>query len=155
MYKIIGADGQEYGPVSVDQLRQWIAEGRINLQTRAQAAGSTDWKALGQFPEFAAQGGATLPPPPTPAMQPRPQISTYLVPAILTTIFCCLPFGIAAIVFAAQVNTKLAAGDIAGAQESARKAKMWCWLSFGGGLLVMIIWFVIAAVTGFSSVKHF
>ena len=149
MYKIIGADGQEYGPVSIDQLRQWIAEGRVNLQTRAQAADTTEWKTLGQFPDFAA--GSTPPPVYTPQSfaQPQPKISNYLVPAILSTIFCCLPFGIAAIVFAAQVNTKLAAGDVAGAQESARKAKMWCWLSFGIGIVVMIIWFGIAAMTGF------
>jgi hypothetical protein len=155
MYKIIGADGQEYGPVSTEQLRQWIAEGRVNLQTRAQAAGTTEWKALGQYPEFAVPGAVPPPAPGAYAAQPRPQISNHLVPAILTTIFCCLPFGIAAIVFAAQVNTKLAAGDIAGAQESARKAKMWSWLSFGVGIVVMIIWFVIAAATGFSSVSHY
>ena len=42
--------------------------------------------------------------------------------AILSTLFCCLPLGIASIVFAAQVNSKYAAGDIAGAQDSSEKA---------------------------------
>jgi t-SNARE complex subunit (syntaxin) len=51
-----------------------------------------------------------------------------------------------AIVFAAQVNTKLAAGDIAGAQESARNARMWTWIAFGCGIVLCIIY----AIWGFS-----
>jgi uncharacterized membrane protein len=58
MYKIIGADGNEYGPVTADQLRQWIAEGRANAQTKVQAEGSTDWKPLMDFPEFAGTSAA-------------------------------------------------------------------------------------------------
>ena len=50
-------------------------------------------------------------------------IPNYLLPSILVTIFCCLPLGIAAIIFAAQVNGKVAAGDIAGAQSSSRTAR--------------------------------
>ncbi len=62
MYKIIGADGQEYGPVTAEQIRQWIGEGRANAQTRAQAEGSTDWKPLGDFPDFADALAAKAPP---------------------------------------------------------------------------------------------
>jgi uncharacterized RDD family membrane protein YckC len=54
MFTIIGGDGQEYGPVSVQQLRSWISAGRANLDTRAKAAGSDEWQRLGDFPEFAA-----------------------------------------------------------------------------------------------------
>jgi hypothetical protein len=53
MYKVIGADGREYGPVSLDQLRQWLAEGRVNAQTRILAEGAADWKTLSELPEFA------------------------------------------------------------------------------------------------------
>jgi len=53
MYKIIGADLKEYGPVSADQLRQWITEGRVNGQTKVQAADSTEWKAMAEILEFA------------------------------------------------------------------------------------------------------
>jgi TM2 domain-containing membrane protein YozV len=52
MYKIIGADGKEYGPVSAELLRQWIQQGRVSPQTQACQEGSTDWKPLGNFPEF-------------------------------------------------------------------------------------------------------
>lgn len=73
MYRIIGADGREYGPITVEQLRQWIAEGRANAQTKILPEGTTEWKALGQFPEFfpaAAPGQPVGAPPPTPAPLP-------------------------------------------------------------------------------------
>ncbi len=69
-------------------------------------------------------------------------IPNYLVQAILSTMCCCLPFGIVAIIFAAQVNTKIAAGDIAGAMEASKKAKMWCWVSLGCGLAGMVLYAV-------------
>ena len=62
MYKIIGADQKEYGPVSIEQMRQWITEGRINAQTQAQAVGDTTWKSVSMFPEFAASFQASPPP---------------------------------------------------------------------------------------------
>lgn len=52
MFKIIGADGKEYGPISGDQIRQWIREGRANAQTRIQLEGRDDWTTLGEFSEF-------------------------------------------------------------------------------------------------------
>jgi hypothetical protein len=54
MYKIIGADQNEYGPVSADEMRRWMAEGRVNAQTLIQAEGQTDWRPLSSFPEFAS-----------------------------------------------------------------------------------------------------
>lgn len=53
MYKIIGANSAEYGPVSAEQLRQWINEGRVNAETLAQAAGETGWKPISTYPDFA------------------------------------------------------------------------------------------------------
>jgi hypothetical protein len=53
MYKIIGADQKEYGPISAEQLRAWIAEGRANGQTSVWSEGATEWKPLGSLPEFA------------------------------------------------------------------------------------------------------
>jgi uncharacterized membrane protein len=52
-YKIIGGDQKQYGPVADAELRQWIAEGRLNGQSLAQAEGSAEWKPLSAFPEFA------------------------------------------------------------------------------------------------------
>lgn len=68
MYKIIGADQQEYGPVPAEQIRQWIAEGRANGQTLIQPEGATEWRALATFPEFADVAAARAIPPLASAM---------------------------------------------------------------------------------------
>jgi TM2 domain-containing membrane protein YozV len=62
MYKIIGTDGRPYGPASVEEMRRWIAENRVNAQTPVQMEGSQEWKPLGSFSEFAS-GLKTVPPP--------------------------------------------------------------------------------------------
>lgn len=54
-------------------------------------------------------------------LPPGTTVQNYLVFAILTTVFCCLPAGIPAIVYAAQVNGKLQAGDWAGAQAASEQ----------------------------------
>jgi hypothetical protein len=54
MYRIIGADGRQYGPATADQIREWIAAGRADGQTLAQAEGTAEWKPLSTFPEFTA-----------------------------------------------------------------------------------------------------
>jgi hypothetical protein len=81
-------------------------------------------------------------------------IPNYLVQAILVTLCCCLPFGIVAIVYAAQVNSKLEAGDIAGAQESSRNAKMWCWIGFGCGLLAVLIWMGLFGIGALQQIQN-
>jgi len=70
-------------------------------------------------------------------------IPNYLVQAILVTICCCIPFGIVAIVYAAQVNTKLSVGDMAGARMSSENAKKWCWIALISGLVIQVIWFLV------------
>ena len=53
MYRIIGGDQREYGPVTADDLRRWIAEGRMSGQSLVQAEDSGEWKPLSAFVEFA------------------------------------------------------------------------------------------------------
>ncbi|HSS22721.1 MAG TPA: CD225/dispanin family protein [Pyrinomonadaceae bacterium] len=84
------------------------------------------------------------------APAPSQSVPNYLIPAILSTLFCCLPLGVVSIIFATQVNSKLAAGDTAGAMESSKKAKMFMFIAIGLGALSWIVgvvlWiFVIAA----------
>jgi hypothetical protein len=67
MYKIIGADQKEYGPVSVEQLRQWIAEGRVNAQTLVRPEGETEWRPVSAYPEFGQAAGASPSPTAAPA----------------------------------------------------------------------------------------
>jgi hypothetical protein len=89
---------------------------------------------------FAAPAGSPL------AMSPAAQINNYLVPAILVTLCCCLPGGVVAIIYAAQVNTKLQTGDVAGAEAAAKNAKMWCWIGLGGGVVVAVIYGLLSSV---------
>jgi uncharacterized membrane protein len=52
-YIIIGGDGKEYGPVSADDLRHWLAEGRLNSQSLAKAEGDAEFRPIAKYPEFA------------------------------------------------------------------------------------------------------
>lgn len=86
------------------------------------------------------------PPPRTHVVGPP----NHLVWAILATLFCCLPGGIVAIVYAAQVDSKFMAGDVAGAQYASDQAKLWCWISAGVVLAIIVgyLLLVMAAVIG-------
>ncbi|MGB9603071.1 MAG: DUF4339 domain-containing protein, partial [Limisphaerales bacterium] len=53
MYTLIGSDQKEYGPVSAEEVKRWILEGRVNEQTLAKSEATAEWKTLGEFPEFA------------------------------------------------------------------------------------------------------
>src|SRR6266481_2905273 len=88
------------------------------------------------------------------AQTPGVYVQNYLVFAILTTVLCCLPAGIPAIVYAAQVNGKLQAGDIAGAQLASKNAKMWCWISASAGLAVGVIWGILVALGTLSNLNR-
>ena len=104
MYKIIGADGQQYGPVSDEKLRQWIAEGRVNAQTQILADGATEWKLLGTLPEFGGHFPPPVPPTIRPPFYPVRKTNSYaiagLVFGILAILCCCKAlFGTLGIIF--------------------------------------------------------
>lgn len=78
-------------------------------------------------------------------------VPNYLVYAILVTLFCCLPFGIVGIVYAAQVNGKLAGGDYQGALAASKNAKTWTLVGFICGLVGAVLYalmMILAAVAG-------
>lgn len=74
-----------------------------------------------------------------PAAVPPPQIESHMLGAILSTLFCCLPFGIIAIIYAAQVSDLVAAGNYAAAAEKSAKAKNWIWAAIICNLLGWVI----------------
>ena len=89
------------------------------------------------------------------SVSPPQTVPNYLVWAILTTMLCCLPSGIASIVYAAQVNTKLAEGDTLGAIDSSNKAKMWAWISFGLGLAINVIGAILTVLSVMAGVAGY
>ena len=93
----------------------------------------------GGSPYGGGYGGAAGPPP-----------NNNLVWAILTTLFCCLPLGIVSIVYAAQVNGKWSAGDAAGAQASAAKARQFAIWSAVAGLVVIVLYIILVVAAGVS-----
>jgi hypothetical protein len=109
MYKIIGTDQKEYGPVSADELRQWIYQGRANAQSWAVAYPITsEWRALGSFSEFTAALAAATPnyfPPAAPYRRPRGRTNngmaiTGFVLSILSVPCCGLgAFSILGLIF--------------------------------------------------------
>lgn len=82
----------------------------------------------------------------TPLPQTPPK--NWLVESILVTLFCCLPFGVAGIVFASQVNSKFAAGDYNGAMQASRDAAKWTKIGFFVGLAVIAAYFIFAVIFG-------
>jgi interferon-induced transmembrane protein len=82
-------------------------------------------------------------PPPPPGTGTPANIPNYLIPSILVTLFCCLPVGLVSIIYAAQVNSKIAAGDIQGAMAASKNAKTWMFVAVGLGLVAIIIAIVV------------
>jgi hypothetical protein len=87
-------------------------------------------------------------------ISPPQQPKNWLAESILVTLFCCLPFGIAGIVNAAQVSSKFASGDYDGALRASQEAGKWTKISFWIGIGVIglyILFFVVLGVGGFMA----
>jgi hypothetical protein len=114
VYRIIGADGREYGPVSSAQLAAWKTEGRVNAETRTLPEGAAEWKPLGSLPEFSlwfakppapAGGPPAILPQVTPAQTTNGFAIASLVMGVISVtvgICCCygLPFNLLGLIFA-------------------------------------------------------
>ena len=89
------------------------------------------------------------PPPATPPA--TESVPNYLIPAILSAV-CCFPLGIISIIFAAQVNGKVASGDIQGAMDASKKAKLFSYIFLGLGILVWGCYLIFGVVIGGISI---
>ncbi len=115
MYKIIGADQKEYGPITAEQLRQWISEGRVNAQTRVQVGEAAEWKSMAEVPEFAAL--LPRPAPPLPALKVGMTVTTSggtnqmalwaLITGIMSVLCCCQILAPVSIVLGAVALSQL------------------------------------------------
>lgn len=116
-----------------------------------QPYGSTAGYAVPPYPAQPQYGAQPYYQPVAPAYY----VKNHLVWAILTTVLCFLPFGVVAIVYASQVDGKLARGDYNGAVHSSKRAKQWSWASLGAilafWLLYIIFWVVVIAAVGTTS----
>ena len=91
---------------------------------------------------------------PPPAAGAPDKVPNYLVPAILSAV-CCFPLGIISIIFAAQVNGKLTSGDVQGALDSSKKAKMFSYIFLGLGIVVWVCYLVFfVGIAGLSILSN-
>jgi hypothetical protein len=104
---------------------------------------ATPWNQAPQ-PDRTAQPARTAQP------QSRPAIQTYMIPAVLVTLLCFLPTGIAALVFASQVTAKLNSGDVAGAEKASSSARTWVIVSVVAGVVVWGLYAVLVAAASSS-----
>ena len=97
MYRIVGVDEKEYGPVPLEQLKQWVAQGRVNAQTRVQGPASPDWTPASALPELAGlfPPASPIPVGPPPISAPtgsQGQQSGLAVTSLVLGIFSLLCF---------------------------------------------------------------
>jgi len=161
MYKIIGVDGTDYGPVTAAELRQWISEGRANAQTQVQVEGNLEWRTLGSLSEFAADIGAA-------SMRARPALPLVVVssgvsattngmavagfilsllglPGVCCCYCCCLtvPCSILGLIFSCVALSQLNQNPLQGGRGLAIAGLVLSIL----GLLSLVGWFLIGATS--------
>lgn len=168
MKKYYYADGDNhYGPYSIEELKKF----RIFPETLVWHEGLSDWMPASQVQELnhliiynqsSTQKSQPFNPPQKQVHQQgtinqsqphstRNVANTSappkngLVPAILVTLFCCMPFGIMAIVHATKVDPLYKSGDIAGAEEAAKNAAKWTKYGLVGGGIVIGIYILLLA----------
>ncbi|MBO4870639.1 MAG: CD225/dispanin family protein [Muribaculaceae bacterium] len=116
-----------------------------------------------QQPQYAQQQYVQPQPQPQVQYGPQPQYAqqpyqqpagsmpmpdTHMVGAILTTLFCCLPLGIVAIIKASQVSNNYNQGNYNAAVQASNEAKKWMTWGIVGGLVVIILYVVLVVVLG-------
>lgn len=94
-------------------------------------------------PVYVMQEGTTIPP----RVPQEPMPPTYLVWAIVATICCCLPAGVAAIVFSSQVSSRYYARDYEGARRASRQAEIWIIVSIVAGVIVNALYMPLSLLT--------
>jgi len=156
MYKIIGADQKQYGPVSADDLRQWITEGRANAQTIIQAEGQSDWRPLSSYPEFATVAQPVpsgTPLTTTPAGDAAALVNGPGIALMIVGIFCVLTalLSLASNVFGFGANAFAPGGGQPGMPPQLEK---WVQMTSGGvGVALNIIGLGISGFIIFASTK--
>ena len=137
-YWLSNGDGQTFGPYTIEELKGFAAQGRVGATSTLCQEGTTAWLPAAQIlgplsgaeaPHGAARSGSWTP--------------VSLVGPILATLFCCLPCGIAAIVYASSASTKAALGDMQGATQAQASARLWLRLAVIPGAILCILYLVV------------
>ena len=102
MYYVIGADQREYGPVSAEEVRTWIAQGRLSARSLARLDQTVGWRPLTDFSEFAEALAQAAPVayPTGPVTKPAADNNMALASLILgcVSLVCCQPLAIVGLI---------------------------------------------------------
>lgn len=132
-------NGEQYGPLEKDKL---IAAG-VKAETPVWCEGMTRWTPACMVDELSSLFGSVPPPiPPYERVKPA-KPKSYLIWAILTTFLCCLPLGVVAIVYSANVDNRYDEKDYEGAIQASRKAKKW---AIGSAIAAAALWTIYIVV---------
>ncbi|MDR0754014.1 MAG: CD225/dispanin family protein [Prevotellaceae bacterium] len=152
MKKYFYSDGSNsFGPFTLEELK----EQSINRETPVWFQGLSEWKKAGDIAELNEIFKFVPPTITKPNLYSKKMENntqnqfppkTWLLESILTTLLCCLPFGIVGIVNAAKVESRFYAGDIEGAERYSREAKKWTLVSFWIGLGVFVIYLILIVI---------
>jgi len=157
MYKIIGADQIEYGPITAEQVRQWVVEGRLNGLSKIQVDGSGVWKQLRDMPEFSG----CLPPPPPPITlgAPRPAsvaspppanpLAAWALGTGIASVSCCFVpiLSPVSIVLGAMALSQINQNPKQGGRGLATAGIVLGCISLVMGILGWLVWFSTTAVS--------
>lgn len=169
-------DRQQRGPVTADALRDLAETRQIDLQTLVWREGMTQWAPLGDLAIEVGLAPDGVPPLPATASTspgranpgnpyaapasptqarvapgtPMAPIPNHLVWGILTTLLCCWPFGVVSIVYATKVESRRAEGDVEGAWDASRKARLWAMWSGGTVAIILVLGLTFAAIAEMS-----
>ena len=153
----LSRNGQPTGTCSKEEAIARYSRGEILPTDLVWCEGMANWTPASQVfgtsvPPAAPAPATTFTAPATPpAVPPAGKPSNNLIFAILVTLLCCLPFGIVAIVYAAQVDSKWATGDHAGAFAAAKNAQTWCWVSLIAWIVGIVGYIGFMVVMGVSA----
>lgn len=136
--------GETRGPFTHEQLSADLAAGAVAGDVLAWRPGQPEWLPLGTLLAMDAEGRPPALPNENDGYRATPDTAAYargekptnwLVPAILSTLCCCLPFGIPAIIFAVKANTAYETGDAVTTASAAKQAKLFVILAVTFGIL--------------------
>ena len=162
-YYYLSPDNKQQGPVSPDQFRMlgltpstyvW-KEGMANWTHLSEVPGLLDWlKAEPASATASAPAPATYAQPQGSGFQSAamPKPDSYLVLAILSTVLCCLPTGIYAIICSTRVDTFWASGHYEEAKKNSKQALIWSLIGAGAVVVSTILYFFLFLMAGIGSV---
>ena len=136
-------NGCKKGPFSLQELKNK----NIRASTYIWMSGMNDWAEAKNIPELS---GLLLETPPPPPSMPN----SFLVPSILATIFCCLPFGVVGIINALKVSEAYEIGDYAKAKKYSEIAEEWSKIALGTGLVIFFLSLTILLIIQFSNFAY-